>query len=444
MATVSELKAQARVLEQQGRLSKALAIYQHILKHIEGTPSLLRELPLYVKAGDLQLKLDERESAVDMYERAAEHYASHGSAKSVIALCTKVLRAVPKRTDVYLRFARLMMERQHVAAARDVLLAYAETAKLAKTHDALELLGDRPDAEAVPVLEMLLEAAARDERAATERTAERVSIQLARIRDEPEPPVQAATPSPPEREPEEPEESEEPDEAVSDDADKPDGAAAVRGTPKPVGPGPVGVFDPNKPIATHDDELAGVGGSDLGRRVSGASRASPTDAADARGFEPRVPSRRPAFAPDAEHHGVLIEDDEGGRKSRSWMWGAAATVVVLGGVGLVFSGVMRIGGSESQTASLPVPPARPALPPADNDSAVAPPGAATDTVPSLEGGHDTLVAALGDTGLSVATVDTALRRTPVAIPDSLAAPAPAEALARLRDSAFPNHWLLRR
>ena len=59
MATVSELKAQARVLEQQGQLSKALAIYQHILKHIEGTPSLLRELPLYVKAGDLQLKLDE-------------------------------------------------------------------------------------------------------------------------------------------------------------------------------------------------------------------------------------------------------------------------------------------------------------------------------------------------------------------------------------------------
>ena len=249
-----------------------------------------------------------------------------------------------------------------------------------------------------PVLEMLLEAAARDERAATERTAERVSIQLARIRDEPEPPVQAATPSPPEREPKEPEES---DEAVSDDADKPDGAAAVRGTPKPVGPGPVGVFDPNKPIATHDDELAGVGGSDLGRRVSGASRASPTDAADARGFEPRVPSRRPAFAPDAEHHGVLIEDDEGGRKSRGWMWGAAATVVVLGGVGLVFSGVMPIGGSESQTASLPVPPARPALPPADNDSAVAPPGAAADTVPSLEGGQDTLVAALGDTGLSV-------------------------------------------
>jgi tetratricopeptide (TPR) repeat protein len=74
VAKVSELKERARALEQQGEGAKALAIYEHILKHLEGTPALERELPLYVKVGDLALKLGDPAKAIAMYEQALEHY----------------------------------------------------------------------------------------------------------------------------------------------------------------------------------------------------------------------------------------------------------------------------------------------------------------------------------------------------------------------------------
>lgn len=178
MATVSELKAQARTLEQQEAFDKALAIYRHILKHLEGTPALLAELPLYVKVGDLEFKLGRPEPAVESYERAARIYAEHGSAKSVIALCAKIARVTPGRRGVHLPYARTMLERGHVEPARVVLLDYADKAKLGKTLEALNQLTGRAEAEAKPVLEMLLETAARGVDEQTERAAERMSREL--------------------------------------------------------------------------------------------------------------------------------------------------------------------------------------------------------------------------------------------------------------------------
>ena len=114
---IATLKDEARSLEQQDRHAEALALYRKILAHLEGTSGILRELPLYVKAGDLNLKLGDAKTAIAMYERAAKRYAQYGSGKSVVALCTKVLRVDPSRTYVYLTHARLMIERGHVAEA---------------------------------------------------------------------------------------------------------------------------------------------------------------------------------------------------------------------------------------------------------------------------------------------------------------------------------------
>lgn len=161
---VATLKAQARGLEQRGKTADALAIYRKILAHLEGSSGIMRELPLYVKAGDLNLKLGDQKTAISMYERAAKRYAAYGSGKSVIALCTKILRVDATRSYEYLTLANRMIERGHMAEASKVLASYANRMKLGKTKRALEQLIDRPEDELKPVLELMLEVAGRGER----------------------------------------------------------------------------------------------------------------------------------------------------------------------------------------------------------------------------------------------------------------------------------------
>ncbi len=162
------LKQNARELERQGRIREALAMYRHVLTAAEGTPELLQELPLYVKAGDLYLKLDNPKAAVSMYERVGQIYAEHGSAKSVSAVCAKVLRVMPERSHVFQRLVRIMLDHGHVAPARDVMVLWAEQAQLENTRRALDGLGDRSAQEVLPVLVMLLELAERVEAAGVE------------------------------------------------------------------------------------------------------------------------------------------------------------------------------------------------------------------------------------------------------------------------------------
>jgi hypothetical protein len=161
---VATLKEQARGLEQQGKTADALAIYRKILAHLEGSSGIMRELPLYVKAGDLNLKLGDQKTAISMYERAAKRYAAYGSGKSVIALCTKILRVDATRSYEYLTLANRMIERGHVAEASKVLASYADRMKLGKAKRALEQLTDRPDSDVRPVLDLMLEVAGRGER----------------------------------------------------------------------------------------------------------------------------------------------------------------------------------------------------------------------------------------------------------------------------------------
>ncbi len=186
MAKVSDLKDRARAFERRGQIEQALTVYQHIIKHLEGTPDILPELPLYVKAGDLLLKLEDPEAGLAMYECAAEQFAAHGSAKSVITLCAKILGVASERTDVHLRYARQMVEAGHVAKARDVLIAYAERAQLDEMLEALEQLQGRSDDEARPDLERLLKLAELGEPAATEVAEQRVSEEPAPTLAEPE------------------------------------------------------------------------------------------------------------------------------------------------------------------------------------------------------------------------------------------------------------------
>jgi len=125
VAKVSELKERARILEQQGDLAKARTIYEHILKHLEGTPALKAELPMYVKVGDLSLKLGDPAGAVAMYEQAAGHYATAGSARSIGALAEKIRRADPTRDDAAVGLGQALLAHGHAGAAAEVAIRYA-------------------------------------------------------------------------------------------------------------------------------------------------------------------------------------------------------------------------------------------------------------------------------------------------------------------------------
>ncbi len=181
MPTISDLKDQARTLEQQGQFEKALTIYQHILKHLEGTPALAKVLPLYVKAGDLLHKMDRQEEAVASYQTAAEQYAASGAAPRVTALCGKIIRLVPERRDVYTDFVRQLIDHGHVGSARDVLADYARYAGMDKAIETLDDLAGRPNSEVQPMLERLLNSFELDDQ--SEQAAERVSTQLEQVTD---------------------------------------------------------------------------------------------------------------------------------------------------------------------------------------------------------------------------------------------------------------------
>ncbi|MEE9184483.1 MAG: hypothetical protein V3U39_08405 [Acidimicrobiia bacterium] len=156
---VKTRKQKARALARKGETAKALAVYREILEHLEGTKGILRELPLYVKAGDLCLAEGDTKAALAMYDKAGQLYAEHGSGKSVIAVCGKILQVLPEGINTHLHYARLLIEGGHVSEARKVLVNYAAVFDFAKMQQALEIMEGRSDDDVMPVLEMVLEMA---------------------------------------------------------------------------------------------------------------------------------------------------------------------------------------------------------------------------------------------------------------------------------------------
>lgn len=149
---ISDLKQQARTLEQQGNASEALAMYRLMLAEVEAIGGIRQELPLLIKIGDLELKAGNVDGAVEMYERAAGEYAEQGAAQPVMSLCGKIVRADPQAVGAYLRLARRLLDNGFTDGARDVLIDYAQRAKLEKTRDGLERLAGLPEEEVKRVL----------------------------------------------------------------------------------------------------------------------------------------------------------------------------------------------------------------------------------------------------------------------------------------------------
>lgn len=150
-------KRQAQALEDQGNTAKALQLYQKILAELERNGDGLKEIPLYVKTGDLFVQERNGKAAVKMYDRAAQRYAVQGSGRHVISLCAKIGRLAPQLERLHHRYAGLLLKRSHFAEAHRVLTAYAQSADVEGMAEVLELMEGLEDSAIKSLLQPFVE-----------------------------------------------------------------------------------------------------------------------------------------------------------------------------------------------------------------------------------------------------------------------------------------------
>jgi hypothetical protein len=381
--TVSELKERARGFEQKGELATALKVYRHILAHLEGTPALAAELPLYVKIGDLSAKLGAAADAAEMYRKAGAHYAQAGSAKSLIALALKVERVDPSGRDVYGQFAHDLLDQGHYQAAAQVMQQAADRGGLGQLREALGWATERPEDESRGVL-VRLAAALMQGGEAVEREAAAITAPPAPAAAPPDEPLQferITEAEPPEAPPvlwsPEEEPAAAPPEATETSPPPSDlGLVTDRwreAEEQVAAPPPAPTPSPRESMAWPEPPPPEppVEPPPLEIEMVGAASPPPAPAPPAEAAEPvaeRVSARR--------SFGRVLVEEPRKRSGRGWMI-AAGIVLVVGGAGAaaVLLDLVPLGGGGGSSAAMP----RPA------DPVTTPPAATPDSAPADTG-----------------------------------------------------------
>ncbi|MBA3658094.1 MAG: tetratricopeptide repeat protein [Gemmatimonadales bacterium] len=123
---LEKLKDSARKFEQKEDWRRAIEAYLKALQQIESGAESTPDLSLYNRIGDLYLKINDTAAAVRSYERAVDLYADQGFFNNAIALCGKILRVNPGRTQTYLKLAQLHARKNVVIEAKRNLIEFLE------------------------------------------------------------------------------------------------------------------------------------------------------------------------------------------------------------------------------------------------------------------------------------------------------------------------------
>src|SRR6185295_16032690 len=123
---LEKLKDTARKLEQKEDWRKAIEVYLKAIQQAESGAETSPDLSLYNRVGDLYLKINDSTEAVRSYERAVDLYADQGFFNNAIALCGKILRVNPGRTQTYLKLAQLHARKNVVIEAKRNLIEFLE------------------------------------------------------------------------------------------------------------------------------------------------------------------------------------------------------------------------------------------------------------------------------------------------------------------------------
>ncbi|MCA0376415.1 MAG: tetratricopeptide repeat protein [Gemmatimonadetes bacterium] len=124
MSNAAKHRKKAAEFEHLRQIDRAIASYIKAIEEGEAEGEDI-DVALYNKVGDLALRQGRVPDAITYYERAIEHYATSGLFNNAIALCNKVLRSAPGRTNVYFTLGRICARKGLRGDATRNFLEYA-------------------------------------------------------------------------------------------------------------------------------------------------------------------------------------------------------------------------------------------------------------------------------------------------------------------------------
>ncbi|MDX1647355.1 MAG: tetratricopeptide repeat protein, partial [Longimicrobiales bacterium] len=122
--SIESLKQKARTAEQKEDWTKALELYKKALTKLEGEDQV--DIGLYNRVGDLHVRVDEVDQALEHYQKAVELYRDAYLPNNAIAVCKKILRSVPDHHRAFLVIGQIRAEQGFIPDARANFLTYAE------------------------------------------------------------------------------------------------------------------------------------------------------------------------------------------------------------------------------------------------------------------------------------------------------------------------------
>ena len=144
MSNVDKLKKKAAEFEQKKQYDRALEVYLQIIEGNEGQED--RDVTVYNRVGDLYLRLNKADQAVNYYEQAVDLYSEGGYLNNAIALCNKILRHAPSRHQIYYKLGKISAKKGFNSDAKKNFLEYADRMHRAgKDTDAFKALEEFAD-----------------------------------------------------------------------------------------------------------------------------------------------------------------------------------------------------------------------------------------------------------------------------------------------------------
>jgi tetratricopeptide (TPR) repeat protein len=144
MSNVDKLKKKAAEFEQKKQFDRALEVYLQIIEQTGGNED--RDVTVYNRVGDLYLRLNKTDQAVNYYEQAVDLYTEGGYLNNAIALCNKILRHAPQRHQIYYKLGKISAKKGFNSDAKKNFLEYADRMhRSGKDTDAFKALQEFAD-----------------------------------------------------------------------------------------------------------------------------------------------------------------------------------------------------------------------------------------------------------------------------------------------------------
>ena len=124
MSNVDKLKKKAAEFEQKKQFDRALEVYLQIIEASGEHED--RDVTVYNRVGDLYLRLNKTDQAVNYYEQAVDLYTDGGYLNNAIALCNKILRHAPQRHQIYYKLGKISAKKGFNSDAKKNFLEYAD------------------------------------------------------------------------------------------------------------------------------------------------------------------------------------------------------------------------------------------------------------------------------------------------------------------------------